>query len=123
MLPNFKQYSLKTTALAICLASSGVMVTNYMNVSFSSFPLVIVLFYLTSLVIFYLIKTISAARPQRFIPLYTLISGAKLLFYAFSLLIFMFVFRSQALPIAICFGLSYLSFTLLEIYCVIKEIK
>ena len=120
---QFKKFTIKITALTIGLSLAGVALSNYANIAFSAFPLIIVLFYITSLIVYQLVKKISAGRPQKFIPMYTLISGAKLLFYAFSLLVFFLIFRVQAVPIAITFGFCYFSFALVEVYSLVKDTK
>jgi hypothetical protein len=125
-MPNpFTAYSTKTTILTIILAVTGYIVfTGILKQPIpTAFPFILVLFYAASLIVFYLLERLTNGKPKRFIQYYTLFSGMKLLFYSFSLIIMLMVWRSDALKIASSFGVCYACFTGLEIVSVLKNLK
>jgi len=120
-----KAYSLKVTILTICLAFGGIVVFNLIlkQQIMQAFPVIIVIFYSVSLLVFYLLERFTNSNPKRFIQFYTLFSGMKLIFYSFCLLILLFVWRHEAVKIAACFGVCYACYTGLEIVSVLKNLR
>lgn len=125
MQDSFKAYSIKVTILTITITVVGFFFcTSILHQSlFKTFPFIVVLFYASSLVVFYLINKLTTARPQKFIPMYTLFTGIKFLFYTMSLLILLFAWRSDAIKTAITFGTCYFIYTGFEVYSVLKNLK
>jgi len=121
----FRAYSIKVTILTISLALGGMITFNSIlnQPPISSFPFIIVLFYATSLLVFYLLERLTNSNPKRFIQMYTLFSGMKLIFYSLSLVILFFAWRHDAIKIALCFGICYVCYTGLEIVSVLKNLK
>ena len=121
----FTAYSIKTTLLSILLAILGyvVFIIVLKQAIPTAFPFILVLFYAASLLVFYLLERLTNNKPKRFIQYYTLFSGMKLLFYSFSLVIMLLVWRTDAVKIAASFGTCYACFTGLEIVSVLKNLK
>jgi uncharacterized membrane protein len=121
----FTAYSFKVTILTICLAVGGIGAFNIIlkQPAISAFPFIIVLFYAASLVVFYLLERLTNSNPKRFIQFYTLFSGMKLIFYSLCLIIMLFAWRTDALKIALCFGICYACYTGMEILSVLKNMK
>jgi len=115
-------YVVRVTIATILLAMVSVVIFNvlYKDKHFTVFPFIIALFYVSSLLVNHLMQRLSEAKSQKFIAMYTLFSGVKLLFYLVSLLIFMLSFRQDALLIAFTFGACYVVYTGLEIYSALK---
>jgi len=122
---QLKSYTIKVTVVTVTLFIVGELLANYAPqlFSFKMFPLVLVLFYTTSLLLFYLVSRIYKSKPKRFIPMYTLVSGMKLLFYSCSLLLFLFFYRSDSIAVALTFVICYISFTFVEIFCVLSSLS
>jgi len=121
----FTAYSLKLTILTILLSVFGIAIFNFVlkQTPMQAFFFIIVLFYSASLLVFYLLESLTNSNPKRFIQYYTLFSGMKLIFYSLCLVIMLFAWRPDAVKIAFCFGICYVCYTGLEIVSVLKSIK
>jgi len=65
----------------------------------------------------------SYERPQRFPTYFMAITGLKMLVYIVALGIYVFIFRTTAIPVVITFLVLYVAYSILEVISALRTLK
>ncbi len=91
---------------------------------FSLFPYLIVFFVVSTISIHYLLTSAANVKPQKFVRLFMMLTGGKLVLYFIVLGVVAFkISKIEVAPFVISFFIFYIVFTITEIRSVLKVLK
>jgi len=111
------------------LIFSGILMVIALSLSFvlpnkffsPSLPFLFPFFIATSLISFYFLVRTFTARFMKFINTFLLSIIIKLLLYVGIMVIYVFIYRWDAIPFLLGFFILYLCYTVFETVCIIKN--
>jgi hypothetical protein len=87
------------------------------------YPYILILFYIITGLIHYILLRITALNPRRFVSYFMLATFVKLIVYFTVVLIYVFNFSDNLLPFIITFFVLYIFYTAFEVVLILKQTK
>ena len=118
----FRAFALKAVVIAILTYVLYIMAVQYLPVGYVSaaLPWVIAFFLLLTLVLFYYQLKAMVARVSRFVNVFLLATGLKLLVFLAIIVVYAFFNRTDAVSFIVGFFIIYVIFNLFEIIQLLK---
>lgn len=121
MLSFVKNISLFT--LVLYIIGAMLFLTVFRDEYLTVMPLMPLFFVLVKVIGYTYIEFLSRQRHQRFITGYMALTAVRMMIYLAGIIIYVFSFKSQAVPFLITFMALYLAYTVFEVAIILKYFR
>ena len=121
----YLQFFSRLTVLSVIIGAACLLLDLLLpeNIVNPAYPYLILLFYVTTALIHYILLRITQLNPRRFVSYFMLATFLKLIVYFTAVLVYVFNSRENILSFIATFFIMYIFFTVFEVVLILKQTK
>jgi hypothetical protein len=122
---KFLQFIKRLTILSIILGLAALIIDHFLPSGIISgvFPYLIILFFIITAIVHYVLLRISALNPRKFVAYFMLATFLKLLNYMIVVVVYVLVVKEGVLTFILNFFILYIIYTVMEITSILTQTK
>jgi len=125
MKKKFQNFILRLTVLSLLLGLVVYLMNHFLPAGIISpaAPYLLILFYLISAIVHYILLKITTLNPRKFVGYFMLATALKLLTYLIVVVVYVFNVKTGILSFTLTFFTMYIVYTIFEVTMILRQTK
>ena len=125
MKKKYQKFILRLTILSLVLGILVYLLNHFLPAGIipPAMPYLIILFYLITAIVHYILLRITAMNPRKFVGYFMLATTLKLMSYLVVIVVYVFNVKEGILPFILSFFALYIVYTVYEVITILAQTK
>jgi hypothetical protein len=122
---KYQQFILRLTVLSLVLGLLVFLLGRYLphGIISPALPFLLILFYVITALVHYVLLRISAMNPRKFVGYFMLATFLKLMNYLIVIVVYVWYVKEGVLPFILSFFILYIIYTVFEVFSILAQTK
>lgn len=122
---KYQQFILRLTVLSLVLGLLVFVLGRYLphGIISPALPFLLILFYVITALVHYVLLRISALNPRKFVGYFMLATFLKLMNYLIVIVVYVWYVKEGVLPFILSFFILYIIYTVFEVLSILAQTK